>query len=346
MGGFNNQFEIISGSELSLRYNDSSPLENYHCARAFEIAHGGEGDCNIFDQFDGADYNIVRQRMIAAILSTDMKHHGEFIKCLSMFHLDNDMDGEQGQFLCEMLVHSADISNAMMAKDIFKVWNQRIGQEFTRQVEEERRLGLPVTGYMDGLGDPIAHAKASLGFIDFVVRPFADHMFSKFQGLDQAKQNLEANRSLIEDIIEEEQQIKRRRSPSKVDSSTTMLYKGVLWKLNSDGDPKNPIDWLKREMWIGSTGNLCYYSQKEGKNVVLLDAEYLEEATISRYDEAAMQNAFMVQRSRGSDDYLPVFACESNDDFIAWVSALKGRIYGTFQNAETPGTFIKSDVKL
>ncbi|CAE7473580.1 Pde9a, partial [Symbiodinium microadriaticum] len=62
--GYNNAFEIMTRSELALRYNDSSPLENHHCARAFETALNGV-DCNIFEDLGPEVYNLVRKRMVA-----------------------------------------------------------------------------------------------------------------------------------------------------------------------------------------------------------------------------------------------------------------------------------------
>ena len=37
--GFNNQYLCQTDDELAITYNDSSPLENMHCATAFTVAH-------------------------------------------------------------------------------------------------------------------------------------------------------------------------------------------------------------------------------------------------------------------------------------------------------------------
>ncbi len=44
--GFNNAFEVNSKSELAIRYNDASVLENHHVAATFAIMR--QEDCNIF----------------------------------------------------------------------------------------------------------------------------------------------------------------------------------------------------------------------------------------------------------------------------------------------------------
>lgn len=38
--GVNNAFLINSESDLALKYNDTSVLENYHASRAFEVMNG------------------------------------------------------------------------------------------------------------------------------------------------------------------------------------------------------------------------------------------------------------------------------------------------------------------
>ncbi|CAD7967312.1 unnamed protein product [Amoebophrya sp. A25] len=59
------------------------------------------------------------------------------------------------------------------------------------------------------------------------------------------------------------------------------LIKGVLFKLNSDGDRTVAADWLRRDTWIAHNGNLCYFSQKKAKRLVLLDAATIGRAEIT-----------------------------------------------------------------
>ncbi|CAK9033041.1 unnamed protein product [Durusdinium trenchii] len=54
-------------------------------------------------------------------------------------------------------------------------------------------------------------------------------------------------------------------------SSKAPLYKGTLFKLNTDGNADEPAHWLKRDMWVACDGSLCYFSIKENKRLVLLD---------------------------------------------------------------------------
>lgn len=212
--GRNNAFEIMTRGELALRYNDASPLENHHCARAFEIAMSTEGSpsCNIFDTFNIQSYTGVRERMVAGILSTDMKHHGHHVELLQTFQPKYEKTSSQSQFLVELFLHTADISNPLMPDQISLRWTQAIAQEFTEQVQAERQLGLPVTTFMDNLGDPVKVSKSQLGFINFVVHPLVDPLFRLFPSLVEPKDFLRDNKNVHAAIVEKSQALGRQSS--------------------------------------------------------------------------------------------------------------------------------------
>lgn len=53
------RYQINARTELAVRYNDISPLENHHCAVAFQIF--SQPDCNIFSNFDPEAFKQIRQ---------------------------------------------------------------------------------------------------------------------------------------------------------------------------------------------------------------------------------------------------------------------------------------------
>ncbi|XP_055735428.1 high affinity cGMP-specific 3',5'-cyclic phosphodiesterase 9A-like isoform X5 [Salvelinus fontinalis] len=75
--GYNNTYQINARTELAVRYNDISPLENHHCAVAFQILSLPE--CNIFANVELEAYKQIRQAIITLILATDMARHGEIL---------------------------------------------------------------------------------------------------------------------------------------------------------------------------------------------------------------------------------------------------------------------------
>jgi len=200
--GRNNAFEVRTRSVLALRYNDSSPLENHHCARAFEVALCNNG-CNIFKGLSADTYMIVRRRVIAGILSTDMRHHGHHVDLMQTFQFQKDVHDSQSQFLVEVVLHTADISNPFMPPDISAQWGKALAEEFGCQTAEERKLGIPVTGFMDGLLDPIVNAKSQLNFINFVVHPLVDPLFRLCPGLVEARAFLDRNKEEHQKMLDQ-----------------------------------------------------------------------------------------------------------------------------------------------
>lgn len=56
LGNF--RYQINARTELAIRYNDISPLENHHCAVAFKILSNPE--CNIFANVDKDTFKRIR----------------------------------------------------------------------------------------------------------------------------------------------------------------------------------------------------------------------------------------------------------------------------------------------
>jgi len=100
------------------------------------------------------------------------------------------------------LLHAADISGPMMPTDISLKWLQALHMEFSAQVEDERRLAIPVTTFMDGLSDQVYGAKSQLGFLDFVLQPLFDPLFVLFPGMQEPKEFMEENRRVLGEVTE------------------------------------------------------------------------------------------------------------------------------------------------
>ena len=54
--------QINAKTELALRYNDISPLENHHCFVAFEVLQ--KSHCNILRNVSKEEYKKIREGMI------------------------------------------------------------------------------------------------------------------------------------------------------------------------------------------------------------------------------------------------------------------------------------------
>lgn len=75
--GYSNIYQINARTELALRYNDISPLENHHCSIAFRLLE--HPNCNIFQHFDKEAFKEIREGIIRCILATDMARHNDIL---------------------------------------------------------------------------------------------------------------------------------------------------------------------------------------------------------------------------------------------------------------------------
>ena len=89
--GYNNAYQINARTELAIRYNDISPLENHHCAVAFQILNNPS--CNIFANVTDDTYRQIRNGMVKLILATDMAKHKEILdemqRYVEVFDINN-----------------------------------------------------------------------------------------------------------------------------------------------------------------------------------------------------------------------------------------------------------------
>lgn len=70
-----------------------------------------------------------------------------------------------------MVIKLADINGPCKAHDIHRQWTARIAEEFYEQGDEEARLGLPISPYMDRRTPALARLQES--FINHLVAPLA-----------------------------------------------------------------------------------------------------------------------------------------------------------------------------
>ncbi|KAE8592159.1 hypothetical protein XENTR_v10018663 [Xenopus tropicalis] len=108
--GYNNTYQINAHTELAIRYNDMSPLENHHCAVAFQILAQPEN--NIFANITPELFKQIRQLQMV------------LIKC-------------------------CDISNEVRPTKVAEPWVDCLLEEYFMQSDREKSEGLPVTPFMD-----------------------------------------------------------------------------------------------------------------------------------------------------------------------------------------------------
>jgi len=93
------------------------------------------------------------------------------------------------------------------------------------------------------------------------------------------------------DAAMQEAVVRRERKSADTTTTNNIIAKGAIFKLNSNGNPKDNSHWIKRDMWLSQNHSLCYYSQKDQKRLVLVDGEQLSQAEVSLVQGTAKEFA-------------------------------------------------------
>ncbi|XP_007967432.3 high affinity cGMP-specific 3',5'-cyclic phosphodiesterase 9A isoform X1 [Chlorocebus sabaeus] len=180
--GYNNTYQINARTELAVRYNDISPLENHHCAVAFQIL--AEPECNIFSNIPPDGFKQIRQGMITLILATDMARHAEIMDSFKEKMENFDYSNEEHMTLLKMiLIKCCDISNEVRPMEVAEPWVDCLLEEYFMQSDREKSEGLPVAPFMDR--DKVTKATAQIGFIKFVLIPMFETVTKLFPMVEE-----------------------------------------------------------------------------------------------------------------------------------------------------------------
>ncbi|XP_033002975.1 high affinity cGMP-specific 3',5'-cyclic phosphodiesterase 9A isoform X2 [Lacerta agilis] len=180
--GYNNTYQINARTELAVRYNDISPLENHHCAVAFQIL--AQPECNILSHVDKEQFKRIRQGIITLILATDMARHAEildaFKEILDKFDYSNEEHVTQ---LKMVLIKCCDISNEVRPMEVAEPWVDCLLEEYFMQSDREKSEGLPVAPFMDR--DKVTKPTAQIGFLKFVLIPMFETVTKLFPEVEE-----------------------------------------------------------------------------------------------------------------------------------------------------------------
>jgi len=223
--GHTSDFEINTESKLSLRYNDSSVLENMHAYETFSILRRPE--LNIFEGFELVDRRELRKLIINAILATDMTHHKNFTKTLSEKHsaeMAFDVeDPSARQLLINTIVHAADISAQVYVWKVAQKWEERVSEEFLRQVEREKERRLTPSPFMAEMSNPRQRFKSQLYFCDVILKPFWDNIGRLFPFLKSRVEELEMNREHYQELLKKHSPPKKEEAKEQIKVTTTTI---------------------------------------------------------------------------------------------------------------------------
>ena len=105
------------------------------------------------------------------------------------------------------IIHAADISNPTKPLPIYQEWAQRCVEEFFKQGDFEKQLGLPISFNCDR--NSVSLPKSQLGFMDAIVSPLFTVFNVYFPQLSFTLDNLKKNHEYYKGIVDEEEKDKK-----------------------------------------------------------------------------------------------------------------------------------------
>ncbi|CAF0928461.1 unnamed protein product [Rotaria sordida] len=163
--GTSNNFHIQSRSDVALIYNDRAVLENHHVSAAFRLMR--IDDYNILSEFSSDEYKNFRHLVIEMVLATDMSSHFTQLKTMkSLLSMPENIEKSKALAL---VLHSADISHPGKPWTMHHSWTELLMEEYFKQGEKEKELGLPCSPLCDR--DNTLIAESQIGFIQYIVEP-------------------------------------------------------------------------------------------------------------------------------------------------------------------------------
>lgn len=164
--GTTNNFHVMSGSDTAMLYNDRAVLENHHISSAFRVLK--DDDCNILQNLSRDEYRELRTLIIDMVLATDMSFHFQQLKNMKNLLTLAEPQVDKSKAL-SLVLHCCDISHPAKKWDLHHKWTMLLLEEFFRQGDLERELGLPFSPLCDRNNTLVAESQ--IGFIEFIVEP-------------------------------------------------------------------------------------------------------------------------------------------------------------------------------
>uniref|UniRef100_A0A183CBD0 Phosphodiesterase n=1 Tax=Globodera pallida TaxID=36090 RepID=A0A183CBD0_GLOPA len=230
--GFTNQYLINTNNELAIMYNDESVLEQHHLAVAFKLLQ--DRDCDFLAGISKKQRQSFRKMVIEMVLATDMSKHmtlladlKSMVEAKKVSGTDALLDKYQDRILVlRSAIHLADLSNPTKPIDLYRQWNERILEEYWRQGDREKQLGLEISPMCDR--GNVTVEKSQIGFIDFIVHPLYETWAELVHPdanaiLDQLEENRQWYMARLEEEEEEDEDELEMEQPPVPKSASLLI---------------------------------------------------------------------------------------------------------------------------
>ncbi|CAF1129968.1 unnamed protein product [Adineta ricciae] len=194
---------MVPEDDLAILYNNESVLENHHIAVAFKLLQADER--NIFSNLTTEQMKTLRKRVVDMVLATDMSKHMTLLADFQKLVAANKTSGN----------------------NIYSKWIDRLMEEFWKQGDAERDLGLEISPMC--VRSATTKDKHQIGFIKSFVHP----LWETWAGLVHPDANtiletLERNRDWHEVRLAALTSSPTDNSSSSITATTTIVTNNSL----------------------------------------------------------------------------------------------------------------------
>lgn len=190
--GVTNEYLIRTRSSLAIRYNDSSPHENHHLAAGFCMLL--KKQANFLHNMSEVQFLQFRATVIDLVLATDMSFHFSIINKFKAYHFgsarlashasESNTSSISDKALINMIIKCADIGHVAAEWSSHVKWVNRLQEEMWRQGDQERKLGLSVSTFMDRQSQRgVSHSQ--VGFLEIFVKPAFTALSEAYPSVNQ-----------------------------------------------------------------------------------------------------------------------------------------------------------------
>jgi hypothetical protein len=195
--GLNNAFHVKAKTPIGMLYEDRPVLEMHHLATAIRLLE--MPDHNIVEGIDSPeDKSHFFEFFIKIILATDMDKHFAYIKEFEEVSKDFDKRNERHRLLlAQIIIKAGNVANTTRPFDVASDMAHQLTDEFFKQGDVERQLGLEVTGTCDRT--KARHLSvAQVSFYSVIASPLLTALGQFLPALADTCEQLEKNKKMWE----------------------------------------------------------------------------------------------------------------------------------------------------
>eukprot|EP00727_Mastigamoeba_balamuthi_P009956 m51a1_g5583 putative 3 5 -cyclic nucleotide phosphodiesterase (752) ;mRNA; f:631674-635705 len=191
--GLTANYLVNTVDPLAIRYNCESVLESMHASDSMELLM--QSDYNFLDSLPRKDFVEIYRNVVRLVLATDMAKHVEILGSFNAKVAGTGVNSEAADKLIVlvMMMKVADLSNAARPWTTCKMWADRICTEFFNQGDQERKLGLAISPFMDRNTANLPKMQCTFG--DVIVKPTLESMQSVIPAVTDLLDHMRVNKS-------------------------------------------------------------------------------------------------------------------------------------------------------